>query len=113
MNPNLDPESRRIRAKAAVLQATVLVAVIAGLLALGATAPDRKRMAINCAIDTSGSVTASDAMLELTSACPGATQAATGPATAPATNAHARYGVPAASSVLDPRAEPEPQPPTF
>lgn len=109
MNPNLDPESRRIRAKAAVLQATVLVAVIAGLLALGATAPDRKRMAINCAIDTSGSVTASDAMLELTSACPGATQAATGPAT----NADARYGVPAASSVLDPRAEPEPQPPTF
>ncbi|MBK6982805.1 MAG: hypothetical protein IPH30_15730 [Betaproteobacteria bacterium] len=108
MQPNLDPESRRFRAKAAILQGTVLVAVIAGLLVIGARAPNRQLMSMNCAVDTSASRTVSDAMLELSSLCPGAAQAAPKRA-----ETGGKYGVPDAGSVLDSRAEPEPQPPTF
>ena len=103
-----DPEVRRYRAKAAVLQAAVLLAVITGLVAIGTAAPERQYLTMNCAVDPGALDTASDALLELSSACPGVADAA--PARAASGT---KYGVPDAKSALDPRAEPETQPITF
>jgi hypothetical protein len=108
MHAILDPEVRRFRAKAALVQSAVLLGVVASLFAIGATAPERQFMTMNCAVDASATGTVSDAMLELSSICPGAAQAAAEPA---ATDA--KFGVPDAKASLDPRAQPEVQPPTF
>ncbi|MBL0143509.1 MAG: hypothetical protein IPP91_15695 [Betaproteobacteria bacterium] len=86
----------------------MLLAVIAGAVVIGATAPERQLMTTNCAVDTSATGTLSDAMLEIASVCPGATKGAE--ESAPA---GANHGVPDAGSSLDPRSDVEVQPPTF
>lgn len=104
-----DPEVKRYKAMGAALSTLVVLGVVAGLAAIGAQAPDRQHMTLNCAYDPSAVTTMTDAMPEIPGAC------ATGPA-APedaAVRAEPKYGVPDASTALDPRAEPAAQPPTF
>lgn len=103
-----EPEMRKFRAKAAVVQTAVLLAVVVGLGVIGATTPDHQLVSMNCAFDPGGSGTVSDATMQLAGACGNGTPAEAD--TAPVT---AKYGVPDASASLDPRTRPEPLPPTF
>ncbi len=102
-----EPEMRKFRAKAAVVQTAVLLAVVVGLGVIGATTPDHQLVSMNCAFDPGGSGTVSDATMQLAGACGNGTPVETA-ATVPA-----KHGVPDASASLDPRARPEPLPPTF
>lgn len=105
---HLDPETRRFRARAAVAQVAVLLAVVAGLGVIGATTPERQHVTTNCAFDPGATGTLSDATLELAGVCGNGT-----PVEREGGAIGARYGVPDAKSSLDPRAQPEPLPPTF
>jgi len=104
-----DTEFKRYRAIRAALGATILAGVVAGLAAIGAQAPERQHMTLNCAYEPGAAGTMNDALSEIPDAC--APNPAT-PATPPP-GAAARYGVPDAAASLDPRAQPEPLPPTF
>lgn len=108
MNAIHDPEVRRFRARAAVLQSAVLLAVIAGLGVIGTTTPDRQHVSMNCAFDPGATGTLSDATMGLSSLCGNGTPGEAGEAPV-----LAKHGVPDAKSVLDPRAQPEALPPTF
>ena len=104
-----DPEVKRYKAMGAALGTLVVLGVVTGLAAIGAQAPDRQHMTLNCAYDPSAVTTMTDAMPEIPGAC------AAGPAApeAAAARAEPRYGVPDAATALDPRAEPAAQLPTF
>ncbi len=109
-----DLEVKRYRTMGAIARSVILLGVLAGLAAIGAQAPERRHMTLNCAYDPAATGTMSDAALEIPGACDTATRepsAATGAASGPATSA--KYGVPDAATSLDPGAAVEPLPPTF
>lgn len=110
MNANAieDPEVKRYRLIGAGLRTLIVFGVVAGLAAIGANAPERRHMTLNCAYDPAATGTLSDAPDDVSRLCADNSVQAEKPA---ATGG--QHGVPDASTVLDPRAEPEPLPPTF
>ena len=84
---------------------------VAGLFAIGAQAPERRYVTLNCAYDPAVTGTLTDAVSEIPSACmPAATGA---PRATEAPTRAGAHGVPEASSVAFPAAGGESQPPTF
>lgn len=116
MNANLqvhdDPDLKRYRALRAALGATILAGLVAGLAAIGAQAPDRQHMTLNCAYDPAATGTLSDAQSEIPAICATA-PGRSAPSAGAARPDRAAYGVPDAATARFPSAEPEPLPPTF
>ena len=110
MNANAidDPEVKRYRLVGAALRTVIAFGVVAGLAAIGANAPERRHMTMNCAYDPAATGTLSDASGDVSSLCADNSVEAEKPAVATG-----QHSVPDASTALDPRAEPEPLPPTF
>ena len=107
-----DPDLKRYRAIRAALGATILAGFVAGLAAIGAQAPERQHMTLNCAYDPAATGTLSDAQSEIPAIC--ATEPArAAPAAGDARPDNAKHGVPDAAMAAFPSAEPEPLPPTF
>lgn len=112
MNAIDDPEVKRYRVIRGAVGAVVLAGFLAGLAAIGAQAPERRYVTLNCAYDPAATGTLTDAVSEIPSAC--APAAADEPrATAAAPAQAGPHGVPEASSVAFPAAGDESQPPTF
>ncbi|PWB62071.1 MAG: hypothetical protein C3F16_07285 [Betaproteobacteria bacterium] len=110
MNAIDDPEVKRYRVIRGAVGAVILAGFLAGLAAIGAQAPERRYVTLNCAYDPAATGTLTDAVSEIPSAC--APAAADEPrATAP-TQA-GPHGVPDAAAVAFPAAGDDPQPPTF
>jgi len=112
MNAIDDPEVKRYNVIRGAVGAVILTGFLAGLAAIGAQAPERRYMTLNCAYDPAATGTLTDAVSEIPSACvPAATDEPRATATAP-TQAGTR-GVPDAATVAFPAAGDDPQPPTF
>jgi hypothetical protein len=106
-----DPEVNRFRTIRAAGGAVILAGLLAGLAAIGAQAPERQYMTLNCAYDPAATGTLSDAVSEIPAACaPAATATA---AVAPDEERPGAHRVPDASAVDFPAASANHQPPTF
>jgi len=108
MNTIESPETRQYRKFAAVARSVVLLGAIAALAAIGAHSPERSQASLNCTYAAAPTGSVSDATMEYPGPCGTSLPQGSEPAVA-ATD----FAVPDAASVLDPRAEPEPQPDTF
>jgi hypothetical protein len=108
MNTTESPDIKHYRAVAVVTRSIVLMGVIAGLFAIGATAPNRSVAALDCTYAAAPAAILTDAGTGFPDACANA-----GPASARPAAPEARHGVPDAKTALDPRAEAEPLPATF
>lgn len=106
-----DPEVKRFRSIRAAGGAVILAGVLAGLAAIGAQAPERQYMTLNCAYDPAATGTLTDAVSEIPAVCaPAATATADLAADVAPLSAHR---VPDASAVDFPAAGAGHQPPTF
>ena len=106
-----DPEVKRFRSIRAAGGAVILAGVVAGLAAIGARAPERQYMTLNCAYDPAATGTLTDAVSEIPAACaPASTATAT---FAPDEARGGAHRVPDASAVDFPAAGADHQPPTF
>ena len=99
-------EVRKYKAVGAAYRAVILLGVVAGLAAIGAQAPQRDYVTLNCAYDPSVTGTMTDAVPEIPGLC-----ASPAPARDRATTA--RHAVPEASSIVGTASGDEVQPPTF
>ncbi len=112
MNAIDDPEVKRYRVIRGALGAVILAGFLAGLAAVGAQAPERRYVTLNCAYDPAATGTLTDAVSEIPSACmPATTEEPRATAAAPAQAGP--QGVPDAATVVFPAAGDDPQPPTF
>lgn len=101
-------EANRHRGTGSTLNSVILLSLVVGLAAIGAQAPDGQYAALNCAHGAAEVGATGDAAPGIAEIC------GTGTSRAPARAATvAAYGVPEASSALDPDAVAEPLPPTF
>lgn len=112
MNAIDDPEVKRYRVIRGAVGAVILAGFLAGLAAIGAQAPERRYMTLNCAYDPAATGTLSDAVSEIPPACAPATSDEPR-ATAAAPTRAGPHGVPDAAAVTFPAAGDDPQPPTF
>ena len=112
MNAIDDPEVKRYRAIRAGAGAVVLAGFLAALAAIGAQAPERRYLTLNCAYDPAATGTLSDAVSDIPAACaPAVKDARAGAAPSPARGGPHR--IPDASAVAFPAAGDDTQPPTF
>lgn len=112
MNTLEDTEVKRYRAIRGAVGAVILAGFLAGLAAIGAQAPERRYVTLNCAYDPAATGTLTDAVSEIPPACmPATTDEPRATAAAPAQAGP--HGVPDAATAAFPAAGDDPQPPTF
>lgn len=107
-------EVKRYRGVGSTLNSVILLGVVAGLAAIGAQVPDGQYSTLKCAFEEAADGATNAAAPQIPATCGPTVAAVDSAPAAPVQSASSlRYGVPEASTVLDPGAVAEPLPPTF